>query len=109
SRLLVNIDVSLLLPPNDAALDRQIEATESADNQLNKLNYLMGLSSGLGGKISEADIPLAASAFAFEDEKLYGLQYRLLRKYGDREQRKRFDLTTYVEDNTLFYHGILPA
>ncbi len=107
SKLLVNIGVGLFLAPNDAALGRRIEATDNVDNQLRKLGYLMGLNQVSKTRLNEAEMPLAASAFAFEDESLFGLQYRLLRKYGRTEERKRFDADIYVDDNTLFYHGIL--
>lgn len=107
SRILVNIGVGLYLAPNDQALVRRMEATGNVDNQLRKLGYLMGLNEVSTDKLNEADMPLAASAFAFEDESLFGLQYGLLRKYGKTEARKRFDADIYVDDNTLFYHGIL--
>ncbi|ODS81502.1 MAG: hypothetical protein ABS46_11365 [Cytophagaceae bacterium SCN 52-12] len=107
SKLLVNMGVGLFLAPNDAALERRIAATDNADNQLRKLGYLMGLNQVSKSRLNAEEMPLSASAFAFEDESLFGLQYRLLRKYGKMEERKRFDADIYVDDNTLFYHGIL--
>lgn len=107
SRMLVNVGVGLYLAPNDQALARRMEATANVDNQLRKLGYLMGLNQVSTEKLNEADMPLAASAFAFEDESLFGLQYGLLRKYGKTETRKRFDADIYVDDNTLLYHGVL--
>lgn len=107
SRMLVNIGVGLYLAPNDQALARRMEATGNVDNRLRKLGYLMGLNQVSKSRLTEADMPLAASAFAFEDESLFSLQYSLLRKYGKTETRKRFDADVYVEDNTLLYHGVL--
>jgi len=108
ARLLVNIDVGLLLAPDNNALQRQIDANENVENRLNKLNYLLGLNRSSSPKLEARSFPLSAEAFAFEDEKLFGLQYQLLLKYGEFESRKRFDMDICVDDNTLFYHGILP-
>lgn len=108
SRVLVNIEVGLLLNGNRNTMDRQIAANDNIQNQLNKLGYLMGLNQHSRLQLDEETFPISASAFAFEDEKLFGLQYRLLRKYGDDDTRKRFDLDMTIDDNTLFYHGILP-
>lgn len=107
SRLLVNIGTGLFLAPNDEALERRIVATDNKESQLRKLGYLMGLNQVSKSRLNEEEMPLSASAFAFEDESLFRVQYRLLQKYGKTEKRKRFDADIYVEDNTLFYHGIL--
>lgn len=102
-----NIDIGLHLPANGDALDRWITATDSPDNQLKKLRYLVGFNPASSGEFTEETMSLSASAFAFEDEEMFLLQYRLLKKYGKEEARKRFDLDIFIEDNTLFYHGIL--
>lgn len=107
SRILSNIDIGLHLPPGDQSLDRRIAATENKENQLNKLRYLMGLNSMSEKRLSEAGMPLSASAFAFEDEALFSLQYQLLRRYGSSDKRKRFEVDIYMEDVTLLYHGVL--
>jgi hypothetical protein len=100
------IDIGLFLAPNTKALSRWIVATEDRENQLNKLRYLMGFNSSETLQLTEDNMSLSAAAFAFEDEKLFALQYQLLHKYGKREKRKRFDLDIFLEDNTLFYHGV---
>lgn len=105
--LATGIDIGLFLAPNDRALDRWIDATENENNQQKKLGYLMGFNSSSAERLTDEKLSLSVAAFAFEDEKLFALQYKLLRKYGDEEKRKRFDFDIFVEDNTLFYHGVL--
>ncbi|GAA4447497.1 hypothetical protein GCM10023091_42470 [Ravibacter arvi] len=107
--ILANIDVGLFIPPNNAALQRQISAADNIENRVRKLNYLMGLNTISQGGITAKEMPMAAAAFAFEDEELFGLQYRLLQKYGEDEKRKRFDIDLAVENNTLLYHGVPQA
>ncbi len=101
TRLLIPIDLGIYLPKNDACLEREMVANRSLEKKLGKLNFLMGST-----QVAASDLPLSAQAFAFEDEELFDVQYRLQLKFGQHASHPRYDYDIYLDNSVLVYHAI---
>jgi hypothetical protein len=104
SRFLVHPELEVYLPKSLAQVAREYEQNRDSTKMIQKLNYLMG---NRGDKAIEASrLPLVTSSFAFEDERLYDIQYQLLLKYGNRRKGRVFDYDVYLENTELANHSV---
>lgn len=103
TRLLLPVSGELELPKNEAMLDRRILQNSNSDRMASKLNYLLGKKGE--DKIADAQLPIVAKNNIFEDEVMYDLQYKLLKKYSNLTS-KGFDYDVYLENIELVNHGI---
>ena len=104
SRLLVHPDLETYLPKSRACLLRESEQNRDTLKMVRKLGYLIG---GKGGKIDTGPLPYVAYVFAFEDERLYEIQYQLLLRYHERSPARGFNYDVYQENIELASHSVL--
>lgn len=104
SRLLVHPDLEFYLPKTDSQLSDEFEQNRDTTKMVRKLNYLLGRR---GNESIQADeLPLVTQSFAFEDERLYEVQYQLLRKFNSQDTRKMFNYDVYLENIELANHSV---
>lgn len=103
TKILLPISADLDLPKNQAMLERRIAQNNDADRMAGKLNYLLGKKGN--DKIADAQLPIVAKNNIFEDEVMYDLQYRLLKKYSNLTG-KAFDYNVYMDNIELVNHGV---
>ncbi|MBU1821454.1 MAG: hypothetical protein KKG00_08085, partial [Bacteroidetes bacterium] len=99
SRLLVHPELEFYLPKSRKTLAWDLEQNQDSVKMVRKLNYLMG---NKGDKaIDEASLPYIARSFAFEDERLYEIQFQLLNKYNSKSTQKKFTYHVYLDNTEL--------
>lgn len=103
TRILLPISADLELPKNETMLDRRIVQNSNVERMADKLNYLLGKKGN--DKIADAQLPIVAKNNIFEDEIMYDLQYKLLKKYSNLTT-KGFDYDVYLDNIELVNHGI---
>jgi hypothetical protein len=103
TRFLLPVSAELDLPKNEAMLNRRILQNSNADRMAGKLNYLLGKKGN--DKIADAQLPIVAKNNIFEDEMMYDLQYKLLKKHRSLTS-KSFDYDIYLDNIELVNHGI---
>lgn len=102
-RLLVHPELEFYLPKTKQNLIRELAQNGDSTKMIRKLNYLLG---NKETPVKAAEVPLVTSAFAFEDERLYEIQYQLLIKYSDRSQARKFNYDVYLENVELASHSV---
>lgn len=103
SRLLVHPELEFYLPKTKENLIKELAQNGDSTKMFRKLNYLLG---NKENPIRAEGVPLVTSSFAFEDERLYEIQYQLLIKYSDRSQARKFDYDVYLENVELASHSV---
>ncbi len=104
TRLLVNPQLEFYLPKNKAMLLRELEQNRDTLKMIEKLNFLIGAK---GNEALTSDqLPYIAHSFAFEDERLYEVQYQLLLKYSSVSPIKKFDYDVYFDSTVLANHSV---
>lgn len=103
-RLLVHPELEFYLPKTNEILVREWEQNRDTLKMARKLNYILGVR----GEAFDGSqpLPLVAGSFAFEDERLYEIQYQLLIKYNDRSPVKKFNYEVYLENTELASHSV---
>jgi hypothetical protein len=96
--LLVHPELEFYLPKSKQTLSRYLEMNRDSLKMVRKLNFLMG-NNGPSAASNE-DLPYVARSFAFEDERLYEIQYQLLHKYAEKGEPKKYTYQVYL-DNTI--------
>ncbi|MCF0055701.1 hypothetical protein [Dyadobacter sp. CY356] len=104
TKMLLNPELEFYIPKTQECLLR--EKTQNLDTlkMIKKLNFLLGNKGA--AELSEENLPIIANAFAFEDEKQYDAQYRILLKYVSTEKRKMFDYDIYFDSIELASHSV---
>ena len=103
SRLLVHPELEFYLPKTKDNLIKELADNRDTLKMVRKLNYLLG---NKGESANSEAVPLVARSFAFEDERLYEIQYQLLIKYSARSQTKKFNYDVYLENIELASHSV---
>ncbi len=103
SRLLVHPELEFYLPKTKENLIKELAQNQDSRLMVRKLNYLLGNKSGA---VDPETVPLVTRSFAFEDERLYEIQYQLLIKYSDRSSAKKFNYDVYLENIELASHSV---
>jgi hypothetical protein len=103
SRLLVHPELEFYLPKTKENLIKELGQNQDTTLMIRKLNYLLGSKAQAG---SSETVPLVTRSFAFEDERLYEIQYQLLLKYSDRFSGKRFNYDVYLDNVELASHSV---
>lgn len=103
-RLLVHPALEFYLPKTKENLIKELAQNGDSTKMFRKLNYLLG---NKNAPVKAEEVPLVTSSFAFEDERLYEIQYQLLIKYSDRSQTRKFDYDVYLENVELASHSVL--
>jgi len=104
TRMLVNPEFEFYVPKSVHCLLR--EQALNVDNQkmIKKLNYLLGSKAGM--EVEGKDLPIIANAFAFEDERQYDTEYKILLKFTPKEKAKVYDYDVYFDSVELASHSI---
>lgn len=103
SRLLVHPELEFYLPKTIESLQKELALNQDTTLMIRKLNYLLGIK---GEAVTPQKVPLVARSFAFEDERLYEIQYQLLIKYSDRSTAKKFNYDVYLDNVELASHSV---
>ncbi|GAB2773541.1 hypothetical protein GCM10027275_15660 [Rhabdobacter roseus] len=104
-------ETSLLLPPDLEFYVPKAQSTllwESEQNRdtlkmARKINYILRRP---GSSLEAQKFPVVALSFAFEDERLYDTQYRLLLKYTEQSKRKVYNYEVYLDNTELASHSV---
>jgi hypothetical protein len=104
TKMLLNPEFEFYIPKNAACLRREQAQNLDTLKMIRKLNFLLGNKGA--AELSEKDLPIIANAFAFEDEKQYDAQYRILLKYAAKEKRKVYDYDIYFDSIELASHSV---
>ncbi|TDB64493.1 hypothetical protein [Arundinibacter roseus] len=110
SRLLIHPDLELFVPKTKECLQREFLQNRDSLKMADKLNYLLGNKGN--SKIAADQLPYVTRSFAFEDERLYEIQYQILLKYYDEPKlKKAFDIDVYLDNTELASHSVptIPA
>jgi hypothetical protein len=101
-KILLSLDFDGLVPKSKACLLREYEFNASENYRINKLNTLLKMPKS--DSLSKFTLPILAQSFAFEDEKLFDIQYQIAIKYFDTETTKRFDTDYFFNNNNNMSH-----
>jgi hypothetical protein len=101
-KLLLSLDFDGLIPKNKSCLLREYELNASEKYRMNKLNNLLKMPQS--DSINIFTLPILAQSFAFEDEKLFDIQYQIALKYIDSEEKKHFDTDYFFKNNNNMSH-----
>ena len=101
-KVLLSLDFDGLVAKNKACLMREYEANASESYRMNKLSKLLKMPPS--DTISKFTLPILAQSFAFEDEKLFDIQYQIALKYVDTDLSKRFDTDYFFNNNFNMSH-----
>ncbi|HEV7347249.1 hypothetical protein [Telluribacter sp.] len=104
SRLLVLPEMEFYIAKSEEVLQKEIEQNRDTTKMIRKLNYLLGNSPNR--QMAKQNIPISTSAFAFEDERLYDLQYQLLLKYNRTENKRFYNFEVYLDNTELASHSV---
>jgi len=107
TRLLVNPEFEFYVPKSVACLAREQALNVDDQKMIKKLNYLLGSKAGM--EVDGKDLPIIANAFAFEDERQYDAQYRILLKYTPKQTTKVYDYDVYFDSVELASHSVQTA
>ena len=104
TRMLVNPEFEFYIPKSEACLLREQALNLDSQKMIRKLNYLLGSKAGM--EVEGKNLPIIASAFAFEDEQQYDAQYRILLKFTPAEKTKVYDYDVYFDSVELASHSV---
>jgi hypothetical protein len=104
TRMLVNPEFEFYIPKSEACLLREQALNLDSQKMIKKLNYLLGSKAGM--EVEGKNLPIIASAFAFEDEQQYDAQYRILLKFTPAEKSKVYDYDVYFDSVELASHSV---
>lgn len=104
TKMLLNPELEFYIPKNEDCILRDKAQNLDTLKMIKKLNFLLGNKGA--SELSEKDLPIIANAFAFEDEKQYDAQYRILLKYVLTEKRKMYDYDIYFDSIELASHSV---
>ena len=104
TKMLMNPEFEFYIPKTEACLLREKAQNLDTLKMIKKINFLLGNKGA--AELSEKDLPVIANAFAFEDEKQYDAQYRILLKYASSEKRKMYDYDIYFDAIELASHSV---
>lgn len=102
-RLIVHPELEFYLPKTKENLIKELAQNGDSTKMFRKLNYLLG---NKENPVRAEEVPLVTSSFAFEDERLYEIQYQLLLKHYDRSQARKFNYDVYLENVELASHSV---
>jgi hypothetical protein len=102
--MLLNPEFEFYIPKNQTCLLREKVQNLDTLKMIKKMNFLLGNKGA--AELAEKDLPVIANAFAFEDEKQYDAQYRILLKYAPTEKRKLYDYDIYFDAIELASHSV---
>ena len=104
TRMLLNPEFEFYLPKAQSCLMREQSLNVDNRKMIRKLNYLLGSKAGM--EVEGKNLPIIANAFAFEDERQYEAQYKILLKYTATEKHKVFDYDVYFNSVELASHAV---
>jgi hypothetical protein len=104
TKMLLNPEFEFYIPKTEACILRDKAQNLDTLKMIKKINFLLGNKGA--AELSEKDLPVIANAFAFEDEKQYDAQYRILLKYASLEKRKMYDYDIYFDAIELASHSV---
>ncbi|WP_159467594.1 hypothetical protein [Dyadobacter sp. 3J3] len=104
TKMLLNPELEFYIPKTQDCLLREKAQNLDTLKMIKKLNFLLGNKGA--AELNEKDLPIIANAFAFEDEKQYDAQYRILLKYISTEKRKMYDYDIYFDSIELASHSV---
>jgi hypothetical protein len=104
TKMLLNPEFEFFIPKTYNCLLREQEQNMDKHKMIKKLNYLLGSKAGM--EVDGKDLPIIANAFAFEDERQYDTEYKILLKYTPQEKRKVYDYDIYFDAVELASHSI---
>jgi len=104
TRLLLNPEFEFYVPKSKNCLLREEALNTDEQKMIKKLNYLLGRKAGMG--VEGKDLPIIANAFAFEDERQYDAQYKILIKYVSESKNKVYDYDIYYQSVELASHSV---
>lgn len=103
SRLLVHPDLEFYLPKTKENLIKELAQNQDSRLMTRKLNYLLG---NKEQSSNPETLPLVTRSFAFEDERLYEIQYQLLIKYHEQSSTRKFNYDVYLDNIELASHSV---
>jgi hypothetical protein len=98
TRLLVHPELDFYLLKSRESLAWNLEQNRDSLKMIRKLNYIMGNKGEQAIRLET--LPFVARSFAFEDERLYEIQYQLLNRYGTESELKKYTYFVLL-DNTI--------
>jgi hypothetical protein len=101
-KILLALDFDGLIPKNKQCLMREYEANASEVYRMDKLSKLLKMP--VSDSLSKFTLPILAQSFAFEDEKLFDIQYQIALKYINTDSTKRFDTDYFFKNNNNMSH-----
>lgn len=101
-KVLLSLDFDGLIPKNKLCLFREYEANASESYRIDKLNKLLKMPKS--DSLSKFTLPILAQSFAFEDEKLFDVQYQIALKFVDTDSTRRFDTDYFFKNNSNMSH-----
>jgi len=101
-KVLLSLDFDGFIPKNKLCLFREYKANASETYRMNKLSKLINMP--ISDSLSKFTLPIFAQSFAFEDEKLFDMQYQVALKFVDSDLDKRFDTDYFFENNNNMSH-----
>lgn len=101
-KVLLSLDFDGLIPKNKLCLFREYEANASESYRIDKLNKLLKMPKS--DSLSKFTLPILAQSFAFEDEKLFDVQYQIALKFVDTDSARRFDTDYFFKNNSNMSH-----
>lgn len=104
TRMLVNPEFEFYIPKSEQCLLREQALNNDSQKMIKKLNYLLGSKAGM--EVEGKDLPIIANAFAFEDERQYDSEYKILLKFTPNEKAKVYDYDVYFNAVELASHSI---
>jgi hypothetical protein len=104
TKMLLNPEFEFYIPKTETCILRDKAQNLDTLKMIKKINFLLGNKGA--AELSEKDLPVIANAFAFEDEKQYDAQYRILLKYASSEKRKMYDYDIYFDAIELASHSV---
>jgi hypothetical protein len=106
-KIALPLDFDGLLPKNKACLFREYQANSSEKYRFEKISKLLKIP--VSDSISKFSLPIIAQSFAFEDERLFDIQYQVELKYIDGDFNKKFDTDYYFFKTDNMSHCILKS
>ncbi len=103
SRLLVHPELEFYLPKTKENLIKELAQNQDPRLMTRKLNYLLG---NKEQSSNPETLPLVTRSFAFEDERLYEIQYQLLIKYHEQSSARKFNYDVYLDNIELASHSV---
>jgi hypothetical protein len=101
-KILLALDFDGLIPKNKQCLMREYDANANEVYRMNKLSKLLKMP--VSDSLSKFTLPILAQSFAFEDEKLFDIQYQIALKYIADDTTKRFDTDYFFKNNNNMSH-----